>query len=43
MLSVDPTGNHVLVQGFAFGRIDHGVFTALPGAMPGVTFVAAAW
>ncbi len=43
VLSVDPTGNHVLVQGFAFGRIDQGVFTALPGAMPGVTFVAAAW
>ena len=43
VLSVDPTGNHVLVQGFAFGRIDHGVFTALPGATPGVTFVAAAW
>ena len=43
VLSVDPTGNHVLVQAFAFGRIDHGVFTALPGATPGVTFVAAAW
>ena len=43
VLSVDPTGNHVLVQDFAFGRIDHGVFTSLPGATPGVTFVAAAW
>jgi hypothetical protein len=43
VLSVDPTGNHVLVQGFAFGRIDHGVFTSLPGATPGETSVAAAW
>ena len=43
VLSVDPTGDHVLVQAFAFARIDHGVFTALPGATPGVTFVAAAW
>ena len=31
------------MQDFTFGRIDNGVFTALPGATAGVTFVAAAW
>jgi hypothetical protein len=45
VLSVDPSGQHVLVQAFDFGRIDNGVFTALPGgaAPPGVPFAAAAW
>jgi hypothetical protein len=39
VLSVDATGQHALVQGFEFGRIDNGVFTPLPGAAP----VSAAW
>ena len=43
VLSVDPSGDHVLVQDFQFGRIDNGVFTALLGASPDVTFVAAGW
>jgi len=43
VLSADPSGNHVLVQDFQFGRIDNGVFTALPGASADVTFVAAGW
>jgi hypothetical protein len=44
VLSVDATGQHALVQAFSFGRIDNGVFTALPGAPPSsVLFAAAAW
>jgi hypothetical protein len=43
VLSVDPSGKHLLVQAFSFGRIDNGVFTALPGASPAVLFAAAAW
>lgn len=44
VLSVDPSGQHLLVQAFGFGRIDHGIFTALPGvSMSGVLFAAAAW
>jgi hypothetical protein len=43
VLSADPSGNHALVQDFQFGRIDNGVFTAMPGAGAGVTFVAAGW
>lgn len=43
VLSVDPSGNHLLVQAFSFGRIDNGVFTALPGAAPGEFFAAGAW
>ena len=44
VLSADATGQHVLVQAFSFGRIDNGVFTALPGAPPSsVLFAAAAW
>jgi hypothetical protein len=43
VLSVDPSGSHLLVQDFQFGRIDNGVFTALPGASADVTFVAAGW
>jgi hypothetical protein len=33
----------VLVQAFAFGRIDNGVFTSLPGTTPRVLPVSAAW
>jgi len=30
VLSIDPSGQHALVYGFRFGRLDGGVFTALP-------------
>lgn len=30
VLSVDPSGQHALMYGFSFGRLDGGVFTALP-------------
>jgi len=43
VLSVAADGDHVLVQAFAFGRIDNGVFTSLPGMTPRVLPVAAAW
>jgi hypothetical protein len=43
VLSVADGGDHVLVQAFAFGRIDNGVFTSLPGTTPRVLPVAAAW
>jgi hypothetical protein len=43
VLSVADDGDHVLVQAFAFGRIDNGVFTSLPGTSPHVLPVAAAW
>ena len=43
LLSTDPSGSHLLVQDFGFGRLDHGVFTALPGTSPDVTFAAAGW
>jgi hypothetical protein len=43
VLSVAGSGDHVLVQAFAFGRIDNGVFTWLPGTTPRVLPVAAAW
>jgi hypothetical protein len=43
VLSVAGGGDHVLVQAFAFGRIDNGVFTSLPGTTPRVLPVAAAW
>ncbi len=36
VLSVAGGGDHVLVQAFAFGRIDNGVFTSLPGTTPRV-------
>ncbi len=36
-------GGHVLIQAFAFGRIDNGVFTSLSGLSPGVLPVSAAW
>ena len=42
-LSVAADGDHVLVQAFAFGRIDNGVFTSLPGTTPRVLPAAAAW
>ena len=41
--SLLPSGSHLLVQDFGFGRLDHGVYTALPGASPHVTFAAAGW
>jgi hypothetical protein len=31
LLAADATGQHLLVEDFQFGRIDNGVFTALPG------------
>jgi hypothetical protein len=43
VLSVAGDGDHVLVQAFAFGRIDNGVFTPLPGNTPRVRPVSAAW
>ena len=43
VLSVAGDGDHVLVQAFAFGRIDNGAFASLPGASPGVLPVSAAW
>jgi hypothetical protein len=43
VLSVAGDGAPVLVQAFAFGRIDNGVFTPLPGATPRVLPVTAAW
>jgi len=43
VLSVAGDGDHVLVHAFAFGRIDNGAFTSLPGATSGVLPVAAAW
>jgi hypothetical protein len=43
VLSVADDGNHMLVQAFAFGRIDNGVFTSLPGTTPRVLPVSAAW
>ncbi len=41
--SVAGDGDHVLVQALAFGRIDNGVFTLLPGMSPGVLPVSATW
>jgi hypothetical protein len=43
VLSVAGDGDHVLVQAFAFGRIDNGVFTALTGTTSHVLPVSAAW
>jgi hypothetical protein len=43
VLSVAGDGDHVLVQAFAFGRLDNGVFTSLPGTTPRVLPVSAAW
>jgi hypothetical protein len=36
-------GDHVLVQAFAFGRIDNGAFSSLPGTSSRVLPVLAAW
>ncbi len=41
--AVADGGDHVLVQAFAFGRIDNGVFTALPATTPRTLPVSAAW
>ena len=43
VLSVAGDGDQMLVQAFAFGRIDNGVFTSLPGMTPRVLSVSAAW
>lgn len=43
VLSVAGDGDHVLVQAVAFGWIDNGVFTSLPGTAPRVLPVSAAW
>jgi hypothetical protein len=43
VLSVAGDGDHVLVQALAFGRIDNGVFTSLPGMSAGVLPVSATW
>jgi len=43
VLVVADASDHLLVQAFSFGRIDHGVFTSLPGASPGVLPVSATW
>jgi hypothetical protein len=43
VLSVADDGDQVLVQAFAFGRIDSGAFTSLPGTTPGVRPAFAAW
>jgi hypothetical protein len=43
VLAVAGDGDHVLVQALAFGRIDNGVFTSLPGMSPGVLPVSATW
>jgi hypothetical protein len=43
VLSVAGDGDHVLVQAFAFGQIDNGVFTSLPGTTQRVLPVFAAW
>jgi hypothetical protein len=43
VLAVAGDGDHVLVRAFAFGRIDNGVFTSLPGTSPGVLPVFATW
>jgi hypothetical protein len=43
VLSPVDGGGLVLAQAFAFGRIDDGVFTSLPGTSPHVLPVSAAW
>ena len=43
VLSADPSGRHLLTQAFTFGRIDDGVFRALPGASADDLYAAAAW
>jgi hypothetical protein len=42
--SADPSGQHLFVQDFQFGRIDNGVFTALPGGFgTGANILGVAW
>jgi hypothetical protein len=43
VLSVADQGYYLLVQAFAFGRIDSGVFSPPPGTTPRVLPVSAAW
>jgi len=43
VLSAVGGGGLVLAQAFAFGRIDNGVFTSLPGTSPHILPVSAAW
>ena len=43
VLSVAGDGGQVLVQAFAFGRIDNGAFASLPGTTSRVLPVSAAW
>ena len=43
VLSAIDGGGIVLAQAFAFGRIDDGAFTSLPGTSPRVLPVSAAW
>jgi hypothetical protein len=43
VLSAVDGGGIVLAQAFAFGRIDDGAFTSLPGTSPRVLPVSAAW
>jgi hypothetical protein len=44
VLSADPSGQHVLVDAFTFGRIDNRRFTPLPGAPAGsAESFGAAW
>ncbi|HEX6521985.1 MAG TPA: hypothetical protein VF070_18560 [Streptosporangiaceae bacterium] len=43
VLSADPSGQHVLVHAFGLGRIDHGVFTALPDVQLDEVYGEAAW
>jgi hypothetical protein len=42
LAAIDATGDHLLVTGDRFGRLDHGRFTALPGVAP-QSAIAAAW
>jgi hypothetical protein len=42
LVAADATGNHLLVSGGRFGRLDHGRFSALPGIAP-QSAIAAAW
>jgi hypothetical protein len=42
LAATDATGDHLLVTGDRFGRLDHGLFTPLPGVAP-QSAIAAAW
>jgi hypothetical protein len=42
LLSANPSGDHLLVQAFGFGRLDNGVFTPLP-APADLNYLAAGW